>query len=545
MTEKLLFTNKLGRWLVPILLGGLLLLGYWLVGDYGVSWDEAMSHNNGMVTLKFLLTKFAPDLLTHPGKLATLIETENLATYNDRDYGVAFELPVTMLEYALNLTDTRDIYLLRHMCTFFVCWLGIVALYQLGRRRFQDWRWGLLGVVLLVCSPRLFGEFFYNDKDAVFMALCVIATNTTVRFVQRPSWGRALVHALACAVAIDVRIMAVIWPLATTALLGLRWARDEYGSRRPAGPLLLYGAGLVVLVVAMWPYLWDAPRQNFLTAFGNMASFRWDGPILYRGIIVSAGGLPWHYVPTWVGITTPLPHVALILLGIWTIGRQALRRGWQLFATDTEWQDLLFTGLGLLPVVAVIVLRSRLYDGWRQLYFIYPSLLLVALRGAAQLVTWWRTTPRRWVPGVALALLAVGLCEAALKLVTMHPFQYVYFSPLAGTNVRQKYETDYWGVSYYPGLQWLVQQDKRPIIRVAAPQPMDWPMVFNINYLPQPDRVRVWMVKDPAEADYFLANYRFHPEDFPFQNEIYRLASGSPHHFTIFQLKPIPENTGQ
>jgi hypothetical protein len=47
-----------------------------------------------------------------------------------------------------------------------------------------------------------------------------------------------------------------------------------------------------------------------------------------------------------------------------------------------------FIGLG--PLVVVVVLHSALYDGWRQLYFIYPVLLLLALRG---LVTVWRWRP--------------------------------------------------------------------------------------------------------------------------------------------------------
>jgi hypothetical protein len=93
----------------------------------------------------------------------------------------------------------------------------VAALYQLARRRFGDWRLGLLGALLLVLSPRLFAEFFYNDKDVVFMAFFVIATNTSVAFVARPSWRRAAWHALACAFAIDARIMGVLLPIATLA----------------------------------------------------------------------------------------------------------------------------------------------------------------------------------------------------------------------------------------------------------------------------------------------------------------------------------------
>jgi 4-amino-4-deoxy-L-arabinose transferase-like glycosyltransferase len=86
---------------------------------------------------------------------------------------------------------------------------GLFAVYRLATRRFEDWRVGLLAAAFLVLTPRMFAESFYNSKDLVFMALFAIATNTMIGFVTKPRVQTALVHALATAVAIDVRIMAI------------------------------------------------------------------------------------------------------------------------------------------------------------------------------------------------------------------------------------------------------------------------------------------------------------------------------------------------
>ena len=530
------------RWQCPVVwtfFGVLLLLGLALVRDYGISFDEDQSHQNGMVSLKYLAQTFNPDFLLRPEQAAAF---ERYATplreFTDRDYGVAFELPVTFIERLLVLDDPRSVYLWRHWCTFLVCWGGVIAVFQLGRRRFADWRWGLLGALLLVLSPRMFAESFYNDKDLVFMAMCAMATNTAVRFLARPTARRALVHALVCALAIDVRIMAVLWPLGTLTMLALRALRGEYPGLRPGRTAALYTVALVGTVVALWPYLWEAPYTNFTTAFANMMHFRWGGTVLFNGKMLPAPDLPWQYAPVWIGITTPLPQLLFMAVGLGAIGWQLLKRRWRLYATDGEWQDLLFVGFGLLPLVAVVALHSVLYDGWRQLYFVYPALLLVALRGVVA-VARWRPAPavgRAW-PWLWGGALAASLAGIAGRMVAMHPYQNVYFNALAGPDLAHRYEQDYWGQSALAGLQWIVAHDERIQIRVTGTDNMRPPLRFNRDLLPAFARDRVVMVNTPDEADYFIANYRWHPEDFPYTDEVLRLEPQDSRILSVFRLR--------
>src|SRR5262249_60869373 len=114
-----------------------------------------------------------------------------------------------------------------HLLTFLVALAGIYAVQRMAERRFSDWRIGLLAALFLVLTPRLFAESFYNSKDVVFMALFAIAMNTTIAFVLKPSFKTAFLHALASAVAIDVRIMAVILPPPPLGILNFRLLKRE------------------------------------------------------------------------------------------------------------------------------------------------------------------------------------------------------------------------------------------------------------------------------------------------------------------------------
>ena len=519
------------RWLVPAFFAAVLLLGLLLFRDYGLSIDENQSRDNGMISLKLVAQKIAPAWVAADREFDRYYVP--LAEYYDRDYGVAFETPLCLLERWLHLADGGDKFLFRHWCTFLVCFGGLIAVYQLAARRFRDWRLGLLAALWLLLSPRLFAESFYNDKDAVFMALFAVATNTGVRLLLRPTAGRALWHALACAVTIDVRIMGVLLPLATAGLLAWRGARGEVRGPRAAGVGLLYLGAMTGGVVLLWPYLWPAPLQNFLLAFQKMSTFRWGGTVLYFGHLVAATDLPWHYALVWLGITTPLLYLAAGLAGIGLVGRQLLRQRWRLWHDEQGLQDVLFLALFVGPLLAVIVLHSVLYDGWRQLYFIYPAFLLLAVRGWRAAVR-WRPRWRAW-PGALYAATALSLLLTAAQIVRDHPLQNVYFNLLAGPNVGERFELDYWGLGYRQDVEYIATHDMRPTIRVYAPGPSS--ADFNRLMLPTYQRDRLLFVERPDSADYFVTNYRWHPEPYPYEYEVHQVRADGRRVHSVFRLR--------
>src|SRR5262245_45886420 len=263
-----------GKLHIPVVLffAVLLAFGLWSYRDYGISWDEPFQRFTGAVTVKHLAEEFAPSLVT-----AETAKLPALKDYIDRDHGTAFEMPAVALEALLGLKDKRDIYMFRHLLTFLACFLGAIAVYRLAERRFSDWRLGLLAALLLVLTPRLFAESFYNSKDALFMAAFAIALNWAVAFVLKPGIGTALLFALATGFAIDVRIMAVILPVAALAVLVLRLARKELPVRGTVMAAAVYLPAAFVFSVAMWVWLWANPVGNFLEAFASMARFRYQG----------------------------------------------------------------------------------------------------------------------------------------------------------------------------------------------------------------------------------------------------------------------------
>jgi hypothetical protein len=512
-----LLPDSYRRPVVGLFFGLVVLLGLWRAPDYGSFIDEDSCRETGQVSLVYLYELVPAGWLPARAaeRLAATAPKNRLASYVDRDYGVAFELPMTLVDKLSGYIDMGDVLRLRHRCVWLACCAGLLAFYWLATQRLRSWRAGLLGVVVLLLSPRQFADFFYNSKDAVFLAAYLVATATMVALVRRPTAARAALHALACALAIDVRIMGVLLPVLTLAMLGLRAWHGDYRAERARSAALLYGVLLPALVVAFWPYLWAAPAERFWQSVVNMSHFRWDGEVLYRGQLVQTTALPWHYPVVWLGITTPLLYVAGLAVALGLLGQQVARRGRRLYGNDAEWQDLLLWGAGAGPFLAIILLHSVMYDGWRQLYFAYPPLLLLALCGLVAVWRWqppWAAVQAYWRGAMGL-FIAAALALTVGTMAQLHPLENLYFNALAGPHPELRYEYDYWGLSFRQGLAWVLRHDARPSIRVRTNLPAT--DVLNRYLLPPADRARLVIQRYPAgPAEYFMTTYRYHPQPY-------------------------------
>src|SRR5262245_33993441 len=111
----------------------LLTVGLGVYRDYGISADEPASRLNGVVTLNYVLERFAPSPLTDAASRLVVAPTPahsrvvSLNEYVDRDYGVAFEAPAVALEVMLGIGDEKDAFTFRHLLTFLVALAGIYA----------------------------------------------------------------------------------------------------------------------------------------------------------------------------------------------------------------------------------------------------------------------------------------------------------------------------------------------------------------------------------------------------------------------------------
>ena len=489
----------LRRFCVAIFFLALIVLGTSIYRDYGFGVDEKIERATGMVSLNYLAHQFGIKSLETNAVLERF-EDANLANFIARDYPVLFNLPAAVLELALDIQEEQDIYFLRHWLNWIIVLLGLYAIFCLAERRFSSWRIGLLAAVFFITSPRFFAEAFYNNKDLIFVAFFAIATNSLMQFILQPTRWLALWHGLATALAINVRIMGVIFIVFTLGIILLRGIKGQLAWRLIVVDLVIYLVSATVFTYLFWPWLWANPIGNFLEGFSNMAHFRQEFNLPYLGGSVLSTNLPWHFVPVYIAITTPILYLLLFGVGFINTVVNIIRSRFHLWQTEQQLQDLIFLGLFLGPIIAVIALNSVLYNGWRQIYFIYPAFILLAIKG---LLLIWHLTLRNWVYAQKYLriLVVLGLSFSLLSstwwMIKNHPFQAMYFNFLAGKNWDTNFELDFWALGHRSAQEFIAQQDDRPIVRVAG----IWHDILGV-----PARPRIVRVEDADIADYAVGN---------------------------------------
>jgi hypothetical protein len=481
-----------------------LLIGVFTFQDYGVSFDETVSRTNGGTSLRYVLEKLNLPIFSTDTEIAAL--EVPLQVYRDRDYGVSFDLPAFFLERLLSLNDSRTQYLFRHLLTFLFFFAGAIAIYKLVRLWSGDWRFGLLASTILITSPRIYGEAFYNNKDIVFMSLVAVCLYTATRLSYTLSWRSALLHGAATALAITVRIPGLIFLFLTLGALSAILLSKRISLRQYLLLCVTYGLTVMTVTLAIWPWLWEAPVAHFLEAFRNMSRFRWNNYNLYFGQFVSAQNLPWHYASTWIIATTPILFILLAFTGIYRILADAVRSKLQTISTPRGVQELMVVAIATGPIFITGFMNSTLYDGWRQLYFVYPAVVLLAVFGAHAIIK--SIYLHRYIVNLFLCMLAIQLFSNACWMIKWHPYQYLYFNEVISDKSYRDFEWDYWGVTNFDGLRYILDHDARDNITIAPIGATA--LVQSIGVLDAKRRQRISIATEQRPPDYLITNYRFY-----------------------------------
>ncbi len=503
---------------VFVFFGSLFGLGVKITPDYGVYIDEFTNHIFGLTWYDY-----ARGVILQGEPIAPQHELID----HDVVHGPVFEMAVGWFgREILELRSLAAWVLYRHYATWGIFYLSVVVVFLLGRGLGASTPIALLGSLFLVIHPRIFSHSFYDSVDISFLAFYVCSVFTLVRYLDRRSLGALSLHAMMCAMAIGVRSIGGIIPAITMVVLVVELAVPRNGIRSWAkglGRLVWFPTLVAFTTFATWPFLWNHPIERIQEIIRLTPQVGWGGTVLYRGETILAAEVPWHYLPTWIGITTPLVIIVFFLMGLVSLVALICRN------PLTVWQErspeLVVFAATFAPIALVILMSAEIYDGWRHLFFIYPTFALIAMMGLQQCISWIDTLSSHRaqviVKATGVVWLAPSLMHLGWTMIELHPYQNVYFNRLAGkdlVDIKPRFEADFWGLSYIEGLRHLVKTHPTGPIKIYHGQHSL--LAINRLVLPEADQARIEQVEF-EDADFVLTIYRTHRQGFPELEEIY------------------------
>ncbi len=478
----------------------LFLTGLIIFKDYGIHWDELSQRSIGGMNAKYIATKFSLPLLTEKTNAFP-----NLLDHGDKDHGPFFETLTFLLESTLNISEEKTAYQLKHLSIFIVFLIATFSLFEIISLKTNNWKLGLLGASFFVLSPRFFAESFYNSKDIVFASLFAINIKLMIKFIRNLERNNIILFSFFTAIAIDIRIMAIIFIPLAIFMIAIKLIYKQLKIRKALFGLFIYISLTSALTILFYPYLWESPLNNFFNTLTSMSKFSWSAQVLYIGKYISASNLPWHYSIVWIFLTTPIFYILLFMAATFNTLKDIFLHRLSFLSNQDKLENLILLSLTCLPVVMVIVLKSTLYDGWRHLYFIYPSLIILATIGWK--IIFDKLNQIKVARGIFITFTAIYLFQIISWMYKAHPLQNVFFNSFVKGDLRTKYELDYWGVGNILALNFIANIDKSPVIYIKSES--QTPLEMSFKMLSKEDVKRFRILTTETNVNYYaITNYR-------------------------------------
>jgi hypothetical protein len=470
-------------------------LGVFNFKDYGISTDEKQQRLIGLVNTKF----FSEEVLNLPS--SKIFENiPHLSQFGDSIFGSVYEVSLVVIEIIFKLKGLQEIFETRHLINhlFF-----IVVVYFFSKKvskLLNGQLYGVLCFLLFALNPRIYVDSFYNTKDIIHMCAFMLTSIAIARYFEdKTRWNLTLVS-VSTVFAINTRVTGVLIAFLffcslITSSLKLKKSKKDLSIN-----LIIYFVQVCTLTILTFPLLWVNPFKNFLITITKFARYPLDLDMNYWGETINSESLPWHYFFSWFLVSNPLVVTVLISLSVLICGAQIAKWRTKDLCEPSLTFVLFHFMIFFLALASVIILNSSLYNGWRHLFFVYPSLIYMSL-AAIKIVQ--RKLHFGYEKVVIVVL--VTLLPSLFWMVTNHPHGNLYFNRLFSHNAQDKFDVDYWGTANKQILLRITKYDDRDKISVFLLS--DTPMEKTLESIDSKLSSRFFLVDSPRKADYLIDTF--------------------------------------
>ena len=301
----------------------------------------------------------------------------------------------------------------------------------------------LIGFGILVTTPRIFAESFYNSKDIILMSYMIISHYYGFKLIQKEKTSYLLLFSFFTALSAGLRIIG----LANLFFYVLVLIYKKKKLNLYFNAKLLISTFLILYFI--WPFLWEKPIENFLFAIKFFSEVPWQGnKVFYLGNFFNSDNLPWHYTIVWMLVTIPLVYIIIFIFGVIKLFKKN-----NIFQFNIYYCYLVYL---ILPLALVILLKPIQIDGWRHFYFLYPVLIIMVLN----IFNLIKNETKIFLKYV----LIINIIYISIWNLYNHPHQYLYFNNLFSFKSIKYFEKDYWGLSNKKLIEEILKIDQSPKI---------------------------------------------------------------------------------
>ena len=484
------------------------LIGFSIYKDYGFNIDETFQRRSGLYWLEYLSNFFGLEKLSLISKEKLILSSNFTDPWSDV-YGIIFDVPAAVIEIIFSMNEPIQMYEMRHFLTFCYFYVGIIFFYKTLLNRFNNKFLSLAGCFLLIITPRIFGDSFQNNKDLVFLSFFIISTFFIFKTFENFDIKNIILLAIFSSIATSTRLFGLIFPF-TFLFIYFLSVLSNNGDLKNINKILIYIFFYILFLILHWPYLWINPLEKFLYLLNNLQNF---GPTLiyFNDEFYNTELVPFHYLPLWIFISTPIINFSLFLIGFFLLAKvyilklfaiEESKSNYDLWNNNNEKKDFFILITFIILSVIGIFFTTKHYNSWRIFYFLNYFFIYFSIYFLSLFFVFPKL--KKYI-NILVVILSVTSLFNIYKIYIYHPYQSLYFNGLLSNKFKNKFEIDFTGLSGIKFLREVVMKDKSNEIKIGI---NSWYPLWRMKeLLPEIEQKRIVFVYDDIKnADYVYSN---------------------------------------
>lgn len=364
-----------------------------------------------------------------------------------------------------------------HLFNLIFASLIIIGSYILFFKEYKDKFLALIPPVLIILTPRFFGDMPANPKDMPFAVMYFLSISVLYIFnKQNKSFFKLMLLGLLFGIAQSMRIIG--YTLYILYLLDLFFKFKKITTKDIKDLLIVTLVSHLTMFIT-WPYLHLGISKLFDVFYLSKNFDQWDNKILYLGNFLTKDQRPWHYLFLWLLISSPIYILTMHSISLLWIKKDNLLK--------------IFISAIYLNLLAYLVLNPVIYNGIRHFLYLLP---LISATAAIMVI---KTIHFK----LSKLAFIIYLIFIVYQLFQLHPFEYIYFNPISRRvfNIENTFETDYWGATYKDASIFAVNYIKENKLRDIKVYPCS--MDFAVEIYSE-DKLK--LKEEPKEAQMILCD---------------------------------------
>ena len=397
-------------------------------------------------------------------------------------YGIGFQIISQPIQFILKdlLINSNNIdnfgakLLAKHFVVFLFFFISGIFFYLILKKIIDNENFNILGTIVYLTYPYLFGQSMFSPKDVPFMSIWLISTYLSFLLIEeiinkdKLRLKNVLVFSLCTAYLLSIRIAGILIFIQylITFLIFLNFYKINFifFLKRYYINLIIFFFTLVFFIFLFYPIFWINPFLLIETFKVNASHFNNVGTTTF-GKIMYAKNLPANYMLLWFAVKIPL--CILIGLIILPIAEKKI--------FNAKKKGIFFgTILSSILLISLIIIfkKVHLYDEIRQVMFLVPLIFIVGL-----------TSLFIYSNKLFYFLSIFSIIFFITENIKINPYQYVWFNlPARYLDLTKNFELEYQGISGREISKFLNQTDTEPLCVLVNPMWSVKPFLNNIKF---------------------------------------------------------------